>query len=55
MKECPKCVGWRVKKGMLLNFISSEVNLAIVPNDTWWIDTSATTHICVTMQGCLKS
>ncbi|RVW46052.1 Retrovirus-related Pol polyprotein from transposon TNT 1-94 [Vitis vinifera] len=23
--------------------------------DTWWIDTGATTHISVTMQGCLRS
>mgnify|MGYP003362117995 CR=1 FL=1 len=45
----------RVKKGKLLNFVSSEVNLAIVPTDTWWIDTGATTHISVTMQGCLRS
>ncbi|RVW76847.1 hypothetical protein CK203_043070 [Vitis vinifera] len=28
---------------------------AIVPIDTWWIDTGATTHISVTMQGCLRS
>lgn len=24
-----------------------------MPNDTWWIDSGATTHISVTMQGCL--
>ena len=23
-----------------------------MPIDTWWIDTGATTHISVTMQGC---
>ncbi|RVW72211.1 Retrovirus-related Pol polyprotein from transposon TNT 1-94 [Vitis vinifera] len=32
-----------------------EINLAIVSTDTWWIDTGATTHISVTMQGCLWS
>ena len=32
-----------------------KINLAIVPTDTWWIDTSATTHISVMMQGCLRS
>ncbi|RVW13581.1 Retrovirus-related Pol polyprotein from transposon TNT 1-94 [Vitis vinifera] len=32
-----------------------EINLAVVPTDTWWIDTGATTHISVTMQGCLRS
>ena len=26
-----------------------EVNLALIPNHTWWIDTGATTHISVTM------
>ena len=26
-----------------------------MPNDTWWIDTRATTYISVTMQRCLKS
>ena len=26
-----------------------------MPIDTWWINTSAITHISVTMQGCLKS
>ena len=26
-----------------------------MPIDTWWIDTSTTTHISVTMQVCLKS
>ena len=29
--------------------------LAIMPTDIWWIDTGATTHISVTMQGCLWS
>ena len=32
-----------------------KINLAIVPTDTWWIDTGATTHISITMQGCLRS
>ncbi|RVX07895.1 Retrovirus-related Pol polyprotein from transposon TNT 1-94 [Vitis vinifera] len=32
-----------------------EINLAVVPTDTWWIDTGAITHISVTMQGCLRS
>ena len=25
-----------------------------VPKHTWWIDSSATTHISVSMQGCLS-
>ena len=39
----------------LNNFFSSEVNLALVPSDTWWIDTGATTHISVIMQACHSS
>ena len=54
-KACTKYVVWREKKCVLLNFVSSEINLAIVPFDTWWIDTGATTHINVTIQGCLRS
>ncbi|RVW13280.1 hypothetical protein CK203_103414 [Vitis vinifera] len=54
-KTCTKYAAWREKKGTLLNFVCSEINLAIVPTDTWWIDTGATTHISVTMQGCLRS
>ena len=54
-KTCTKYAAWREKKGTLLNFVCSEINLAVVPTDTWWIDTSATTHISVMMQGCLRS
>ncbi|KAL6321467.1 hypothetical protein AAG906_018403 [Vitis piasezkii] len=54
-KTCTKYAAWREKKGTLLNFVCSEINLAVVPTDTWWIDTGATTHISVTMQGCLRS
>ena len=48
-KDCSKYANWRAKKGMSYNFVSSEVNLALVSSDTWWIDTGATTHISVTM------
>ena len=48
-KDCSKYANWRAKKDMSYNFVSSEVNLALVPSDTWWIDTGATTHISVTM------
>ncbi|RVW42708.1 Retrovirus-related Pol polyprotein from transposon TNT 1-94 [Vitis vinifera] len=54
-KTCTKYAACREKKGTLLNFVCSEINLAIVPIDTWWIDMGATTHISVTMQGCLRS
>jgi len=54
-KECPKYATWRVKKGKFLTLVYSEVNLAFVPKDTWWVDFGATTHISITMQGCLWS
>ncbi|KAF7825185.1 Retrovirus-related Pol polyprotein from transposon TNT 1-94 [Senna tora] len=54
-KDCPKFADWRVKKGMLLNFVCSEVNLDVVPIDTWWLDSGSTAHISVSMQGCLRS
>ncbi|KAA0052114.1 Retrovirus-related Pol polyprotein from transposon TNT 1-94 [Cucumis melo var. makuwa] len=31
------------------------VNLASVPTDAWWVDSGATTHISISMQGCLWS
>ena len=54
-KTCTKYATWCEKKGTLLNFVCSEINLVVVPTDTWWIDMGATTHISVTMQGCLRS
>nr|KYP31559.1 Retrovirus-related Pol polyprotein from transposon TNT 1-94 [Cajanus cajan] len=54
-KEYPKYASWHVKKGNFLSFIFFEVNLAFVPHDTWWVDFGATTHINVSMQGCLWS
>ena len=52
-KKCPKYVAWRVKKGKFLSLVCSEVNLTFVPKDTWWVDSSISTHISMTMQGCL--
>ena len=34
-KDCPKYAKWLVKKGKLLNFVCSEINLAIIPTHTW--------------------
>ena len=53
-KGCTKYHTWHVKKGTLLALVRSEVNLAFVPRNTWWINSSATTHISVSMQGCLS-
>ena len=38
---------------MFLTLVCSEVNLALVPRNTWWLDSGATTNISVSMQGCL--
>ena len=53
-KDCTKYHAWHAKKGTLLTLVCFEVNLASVPRHTWWIDSSATTHISVSMQGCLS-
>jgi len=37
-----------------LAMVCSEVNLASVPSNTWWLDSSATTNISVSMKGCLN-
>ena len=42
------------KEGTLLNLVCSEFNLTSVLKHTWWIDSGATTHISVSMQGCLS-
>ena len=53
-KQCTNYHAWRAKKGTLLNLVCSEVNLSSVPKNTWWIDYGSTTHISVSMQGCLS-
>jgi transposase InsO family protein len=53
-KQCTNYHAWRAKKGMLLALVCSEVNLTSVPRHTWWLDSGATTHISVSMQGCLS-
>jgi len=37
---------------MFLTLVCSEVNLASVPSNTWWLDSGATTNISVSMKGC---
>jgi hypothetical protein len=36
------------------SFVCSKVNTVLVPINTWWIDSSATTHVYVSMQGCKR-
>ena len=40
---------------MILAFVCFEVNLSFAPMHTWWVDSGATSHISVTIQGCLWS
>ena len=43
-KDSAKYAVWRVKKGIFPILVCSEINLASVPRDTWWVDSGATTH-----------
>lgn len=52
-KACAKYLAWRAAKGMTLVLVCSEVNLVYIPKVTWWVDSGATTHISMSMQGCL--
>lgn len=54
-KECSKYSAWREKKGNFLTFVCSKINLVYVPKDTWWVDSGASTHISMSIQGCLWS
>jgi len=54
---------WKRNMEIVLNCISlkhslalvcSEVNLASVPSNTWWLDSGTTTNISVSMRGCLN-
>jgi len=55
MKECPKYTKWLAKRCDFPCLVCSEVNLALIPPHTWWIDTGATIHMSSTMQGCIRS
>jgi hypothetical protein len=50
-KNCTNYHAWRAKKG-IFSLVCEEVNSVSVSIDTWWIDSGATTHISVSMQGC---
>ena len=54
-QKCPKFVAWRIKKGTLLKLVFCESNLTYVPIHTWWIGFGATTHVSISLQGCLWS
>ena len=52
-KDCHKRKAWFEKKGIFNTFVCYESNLSEVPNNTWWLDSGATTHVTNTMQGFL--
>src|SRR3954463_12905191 len=54
-KDCMKYKAWLAKKGIYISLVCSEANLASAPRDTWWMDSGATIHISVSLQGCLSS
>jgi len=53
-KKCTKYHAWRAKKGIFFTLNCFEVNLVSVPKNTWWLDSGATTHISISMQGYLS-
>ena len=53
-KDCPKRKSWFEKKGMNYVYVCFESNLIEVPNNTWWLDSSATTHVSHVTQGFLS-
>jgi len=44
-ERCPKRKKWFEKKGYYYVSIGFESNLIEVPNNTWWLDSIATTHV----------
>lgn len=50
-KDCPKRKAWFDKKGTHYNYVCFESNLMEVPNNTWWLDSGATTHVSHVKQG----
>ncbi|WVZ04530.1 hypothetical protein V8G54_025336 [Vigna mungo] len=53
-KDCPKGKSWFEKKGTFYVSVSFEANIIEVPNNTWWLDSGATTHVSNIMQGFLS-
>ena len=39
---------------MLYSLVCSEVNLVSMPGHTWWVDSGVTTHISMSLHGCLS-
>lgn len=52
-KDCPKRKAWIKRKGTYHVSVCFESNLIEVPNNTWWLDSRATTHVPHDIQGFL--
>ena len=52
-KDCTKYHAWRENKGNFCTLVCTEVNLASISTDTWWLDSGATIHVSMSMQDCL--
>jgi len=44
-KDWPKRMKWFEKKGIFYIFVNFESNLVEVSNNTWWLDSGATSHV----------
>jgi len=44
---------WDHSNCMSISLAYSKVNLASIPRNTWWLGSSATTNISVSMRGCI--
>ncbi|XP_015084217.1 uncharacterized protein LOC107027610 [Solanum pennellii] len=49
-KDCLKRKVWFEKKGIFSVFLCFESNLVDVPNNTWWLDAGAITHVSTMLQ-----
>ncbi|KAF1897865.1 hypothetical protein Lal_00032627 [Lupinus albus] len=53
-KNCPKRKKWFEKKGKHFVSIIDGLFLTEVPNNTWWLDSGATTHVSHIVQGFIS-
>jgi len=53
-KDYPKRKSWFEKKGTFYVFVSFETNIIEMANNTWWLDSRATTHVSNIMHGFLS-
>ena len=52
-KECTKYHAWKEMKGNFIPLVCTKFNLASVSINTWWLNSDATIHVSLSIQGCL--